>query len=146
MKRSRVNPVARAVAKKTMGDQLRDLAIKAHMTQDGEIDQDLLGQFAFVIGVGAQVSLTLGGDIPRTKRMHAALRSLVAASVDGGKWPGAQSAHLYDVAKEACKLAIDRVDLGLDAYSDACFISDRIRSGTATMNDVRGAEIYKEAA
>lgn len=146
MKRRKTSPVAKAVAKQRMGDLLRDLAIKAHLTAVGQVDRDLLAQFAFVIGIGAEVSIKLDDDLTRTKRMHSALRDLLAASVNGGVWPTGLTERLYDVAYEATELSIEHVELGMAAHPSAVYLSGRIGNGTAVMSDVVGAEIYREAA
>lgn len=145
MKRRKTSPVAKAVAKKAMGAHLADIAIKAHLTPDGTVDRELLAQFAFVLGLGAQVSLNVGGDA-RTKRLHAALRDVLAMSVAGGRWQAEKTARLYELAQEATDLSIDHVEIGMEAHPSASLLAARIQSGVATMADVAGAEIYREAA
>lgn len=146
MKRRKTSLVAKAVAKKAMAAHLADLAIKAHLTADGQRDRDLLSQFAFILGLGAQVSINLGNDEARTKRLHAALRDVLGMSVSGGCWKSAKTSRLYELAQEATALAIDNVDIGMDAHPSASCLAARIQSGVATMADVAGAEIYREAA
>lgn len=141
-RRSRENPIARAVAKRRMGSLLADIAIKAHLTADGQVDRDLIANLAFIIGLGAEVSVRLDNDLDRTKRLHAALRTLLAMSVDGGRWQAAQTSRLYGLAKEGQALAIDHVNLGMQAHPAASALSARIAEGVATMADVAGAEVY----
>lgn len=141
LNRSRENPTARAVAKQRMGALLRDIAIKAHLTADGAVDRDLLANFVFVVGLGAEVSMQLP-DVERTKRLHGALRTLLAMSVDGGGWQAVQTSRMCALAKEAQTLAIDHVNLGMQAHPLASALSARIGSGIATMADVSGAEVY----
>ncbi len=141
-RRSRENPIARAVAKRRMGSLLADIAIKAHLTADGQVDRDLIANLAFIIGLGAEVSVRLDNDLDRTKRLHAALRTLLAMSVDGGRWQAAQTSRLYGLAKEGQALAIDHVILGMQAHPAASALSARIAEGVATMADVAGAEVY----
>ena len=141
-RRSRENPIARAVAKRRMGSLLADIAIKAHLTADGQVDRDLIANLAFIIGLGAEVSVRLDNDLDRAKRLHAALRTLLAMSVDGGRWQAAQTSRLYGLAKEGQALAIDHVNLGMQAHPAASALSARIAEGVATMADVAGAEVY----
>ena len=141
LNRSRENPIARAVAKQRMGALLRDIAIKAHLTADGAVDRDLLANFVFIIGVGAEVSMQLP-DVARTKRLHGALRTLLAMSVDGGGWQAGQTSRMYALAKEAQTLAIDHVGLGMGVSHGASVLSQRVKDGVATMADVVGVEIY----
>lgn len=141
-RRGRENPIARAVAKRRMGSLLADIAIKAHLTADGQVDRDLIANLAFIIGLGAEVSVRLDNDLDRTKRLHAALRTLLAMSVDGGRWQAAQTSRLYGLAKEGQALAIDHVNLGMQAHPAASALSARIAEGVATMADVAGAEVY----
>lgn len=145
MNKSKTNPVLRAVVTEGMRKTLVDIAIKAHLTPDGEVDRFLIAEFAFVIGLGAEVAIAMQ-DEQRARRLHSALRTLLGMSVNGGRWQAAQSARMYELACEANKLAIDNVDLALPRYVGARNLSDAIAAGTARMDDVAGVEIYAEAA
>ena len=144
-RKSKTNPVLRAVVTEGMRKTLADIAIKAHLTPDGEVDRFLIAEFAFVIGLGAEVAIAMQ-DEQRARRLHSALRTLLGMSVNGGRWQAAQSARMYELACEANKLAIDNVDLALPRYVGALNLSDAIAAGTARMDDVAGVEIYAEAA
>ena len=144
-RKSKTNPVLRAVVTEGMRKTLADIAIKAHLTPDGEVDRFLIAEFAFVIGLGAEVAIAMQ-DEQRARRLHSALRTLLGMSVNGGRWQAAQSARMYELACEANKLAIDNVDLALPRYVGARNLSDAIAAGTARMGDVAGVEIYAEAA
>ena len=144
-RKSKTNPVLRAVVAEGMRKTLADIAIKAHLTPDGGIDRVLIAEFAFVIGLGAEVAIAMQ-DEQRARRLHSALRTLLGMSVNGGRWQAAQSARMYDLACEANKLAIDNVDLALPRYVGARNLSDAIAAGKARMEDVAGVEIYAEAA
>ena len=144
-RKSKTNPVLRAVVTEGMRKTLVDIAIKAHLTPDGGIDPILIAEYAFVIGLGAVVSYALADDEDRARRLHSALRTLVGMSVNGGRWQAAQSARMYELACEANKLAIDNVDLALPRYVGARNLSDAVAAGKARMEDVAGVEIYAEA-
>lgn len=144
-RKSKTNPVLRAVVTEGMRKTLADIAIKAHLTPDGEVDRFLIAEFAFVIGLGAEVAIAMQ-DEQRARRLHSALRTLLGMSVNGGRWQAAQSARMYELACEANKLAIDNVDLALPRYVGARNLSDAIAAGKARMEDVAGVEIYAEAA
>ena len=143
-RKSKTNPVLRAVVTEGMRKTLADIAIKAHLTPDGEVDRFLIAEFAFVIGLGAEVAIAMQ-DEQRARRLHSALRTLLGMSVNGGRWQAAQSARMYELACEANKLAIDNVDLALPRYVGARNLSDAIAAGNARMEDVAGVEIYAEA-
>ena len=143
-RKSKTNPVLRAVVTEGMRKTLVDIAIKAHLTPDGEVDRFLIAEFAFVIGLGAEVAIAMQ-DEQRARRLHSALRTLLGMSVNGGRWQAAQSARMYELACEASKLSIDNVDLALPRYVGARNLSDAIAGGTARMEDVAGVEIYAEA-
>ena len=145
-RKSKTNPVLRAVVTEGMRKTLVDIALKAHLTPDGGIDPILIAEFAFVIGLGAEVSCAMADDEGMTRRLHSALRTLVGMSVNGGRWQAAQSARMYELACEASKLSIDNVDLALPRYVGARNLSDAIAAGKARMEDVAGVEIYGEAA
>ena len=142
-RKSKTNPVLRAVVTEGMRKTLADIAIKAHLTPDGEVDRFLIAEFAFVIGLGAEVAIAMQ-DEQRARRLHSALRTLLGMSVNGGRWQAAQSARMYELACEANKLAIDNVDLALPRYVGARNLSDAIAAGNARMEDVAGVEIYAE--
>ena len=142
-RKSKTNPVLRAVVTEGMRKTLADIAIKAHLTPDGEVDRFLIAEFAFVIGLGAEVAIAMQ-DEQRARRLHSALRTLLGMSVNGGRWQAAQSARMYELACEANKLAIDNVDLALPRYAGARNLSDAIAAGKARMEDVAGVEIYAE--
>ena len=143
-RKSKTNPVLRAVVTEGMRKTLADIAIKAHLTPDGEVDRFLIAEFAFVIGLGAEVAIAMQ-DEQRARRLHSALRTLLGMSVNGGRWQAAQSARMYELACEANKLAIDNVDLALPRYVGARNLSDAIAAGKARKEDVAGVEIYAEA-
>ncbi len=145
MRKRKTNPILRAVVIEGMRKTLRDIALKGHLTPDGGIDPILIAEYAFVIGLGAEVSIAMGDDEARTRRLHSALRTLVGMSVNGGRWQAAQSARMYELACEANKLAIDNVDLAIPRYPGATHLSDAIAAGKARMSDVAGAEIYESA-
>ena len=144
-RKSKTNPVLRAVVTEGMRKTLADIAIKAHLTPDGGIDRVMIAEFAFVIGLGAEVAIAMQ-DEQRARRLHSALRTLLGMSVNGGRWQAAQSARMYELACEASKLSIDNVDLALPRYVGARNLSDSIAAGKARMEDVAGVEIYAEAA
>ena len=144
-RKSKTNPVLRAVVTEGMRKTLADIAIKAHLTPDGEVDRFLIAEFAFVIGLGAEVAIAMQ-DEQRARRLHSALRTLLGMSVNGGRWQAAQSARMYELACEANKLAIDNVDVALPRYVGARNLSDAIAAGNARMEDVAGVEIYAAAA
>ena len=144
-RKSKTNPVLRAVVTEGMRKTLADIAIKAHLTPDGGIDRVMIAEFAFVIGLGAEVAIAMQ-DEQRARRLHSALRTLLGMSVNGGWWQAAQSARMYELACEASKLSIDNVDLALPRYVGARNLSDAIAAGKARMEDVAGVEIYAEAA
>lgn len=144
-RKSKTNPVLRAVVTEGMRKTLADIAIKAHLTPDGEVDRVLIAEFAFVIGLGAEVAIAMQ-DEQRARRLHSALRTLLGMSVNGGRWQAAQSARMYELACEANKLAIDNVDLALSRYEGARDFSNAIASGKARMDAVASVEIYAQAA
>lgn len=140
------NPVQVAMAKESMKSTLRSISLRAYMTQDGECDLDLISQLAMVIAVGAEVSIKLDADLIRTKRLHSALRTLIAMAVNGGAWQASQAPLMHQVAEESHALSMANVAIALGVYPGALYLCDRIASGKAEMADVAGAEIYAEAA
>ena len=133
-----------AVEQYRMRRVLDDIAIRAYLTLDGAIDRELIAQFVFLIGLGAEVSMNLADDLERTKRLHAGLRTLVGMSVSGGRWQASQATRLLDLAREAQALAIKHERIAIPLYPFAAELSDRVASGGASMADVAGAEVYQE--
>lgn len=143
--RRATNPVNMAVARWDIGQAMGDIAIRAYLTQDQATDRDLIAQLAFVIGIGADVAANLPG-YPSARAMHGALRTLLSMSVDGGRWQASQARLMHEIATEASQLAITHAGLAQTMQGAALHLSHRIATGTATMDDVVGAEIYRDDA
>ena len=141
---SKRSPVTAAVEQRRTRRMVDDIGIKAYLTPDGGIDHELIAQFVFLIGLGAEVSMNLADDVARTKRLHAGLRTLVGMSVDGGRWQAGQTTRMLELAREAQALSIRHELIAIPLYPFAAELSDRVASGKATMADVAGAEVYQE--
>ncbi len=141
-RRLKKNPVEMAVIKALMQDMVRTLAMRSHMLEDGEDVRDLLTEYTFVLGLGAQTSLVLNDDLARTKRLHAALRTVLGMAVDG-VWIPAQSVRIYELAKEGIDLAVRHNHIAVDHFQDARWLAARVMTGLVTMDDVSGVEIYQ---
>lgn len=141
--RAKSNPVRAALELAVVRDSMKSLAIRVYMTADGEVDRDLLSQLVFLIGLGAEVAMNVPGPIERAKSMHAALRTLLGMSVDGGRWQASQARLMHGVATEATELAMRHKAVALQLQGSAVHLATRVARGEATMADVAGAEIYK---
>ena len=124
---SKRSPVTAAVEQRRTRRMVDDIGIKAYLTPDGGIDHELIAQFVFLIGLGAEVSMNLADDVARTKRLHAG-----------------QTTRMLELAREAQALSIRHELIAIPLYPFAAELSDRVASGKATMADVAGAEVYQE--
>lgn len=140
MKRRKWSPVTAAVTQQALRHSAQSLAIRVYLTEDGEVDRDLLSQLAFVIGLGAEVALGTGG----ARSLHGALRSLLAMAVDGGRWQSAQAGLMHRMVDEALSLSLKHTPLAMERMGNALWVSGRILRGEARMDDVAGAEVYQE--
>ena len=143
------SPVGRAVARaKTSRDladfdaYMRKISLKVYLTDDGEHSPHLLASLAFALGVGAGVAVSLAPDEPETRRIHAALRTVVQLSVNGGHWKANQAKILHEAAELAKTVFITWPHAGAEMFDAAAYLSNRVLTGTARMSDVAGSEIY----
>lgn len=143
-RRLKRNPIEIAVVTEMMRDMVRTLAMRSHMLEDGDDVRDLLTEYTFVLGLGAQTSLVLNDDLARTKRLHAALRTVLGMAVKG-VWIPAQSVRIYEMAKEGIDLAVRHNHIAIDHFQDARWLAARVMTGLLMMDDVTGAEIYQGA-
>lgn len=136
------NPVAGAVARQHMAAQMRNLGIAIYLTPDGECNPDMLARLAWLIGLGAEVSVKLDHQSRETKRLHAALRTVLQMAVDGARWDAGQAGVIERAANQAQEISLANAALALKLAPAADVLASRIRQGTATMDDVAGAELY----
>ena len=143
------SPVGRAVIAKEEVDCVTELmtcmtnvSTRIYFTLDGERDTKLLANLALVLGVGTEVALALVPHHPETKRLHAALRTVLQFSVDGGRWQSSQAKVLHEAAQLATEVFLKRPVFGTRAFPGAFELAEKVRNGAARMSDVAGAEIY----
>lgn len=143
------SPVGRAVSAKEELDsvaalmtRMTSVSTRIYFTQDGEQDTRLLSHLALVLGVGAETALALARHHPDSKRLHAALRTVVQFSVDGGRWRSSQAKILHEAAQLATAVFLAQPVFAKRAFPGAFELADKVRNGTARMTDVAGPEIY----
>ncbi|ABM37585.1 hypothetical protein [Polaromonas naphthalenivorans] len=147
------SPVGRAVIAREEIDSVTELmtymtsvSTRIYFTLDGERDPKLLANLALVLGVGAEVALALVPHHPEAKRLHAALRTVLQFSVDGGRWQSSQAKILHEAAQLATEVFLERSTLGTLFFPGAFELAEKVRNGTARMSDVAGAEVYNQKA
>jgi hypothetical protein len=147
------SPVGRAVIAKEEIDSVTALmtymtsvSVRIYLTADGERDTKLLANLALVLGVGAEVALALVPHHPETKRLHAALRTVLQFSVDGGRWQNSQAKVLHEAAQLATEVFLAQPVFGTRVFPGAFELAEKVRNGTARMSDVVGPEIYNTGA
>lgn len=139
---ARGNPVATAVALQRMRSHMTTVSIAIYMAEDGLADSGLLSHLGWMLGIGAEISAQLTPGMPEAKRLHAALRAVIAMSVDGSVWRASQAPVLDIACNEALALFTAHPVQGLDLIASADWLAERIRTGQARLSDVAGAEIY----
>lgn len=122
------------------------ISTRAYLTQDGERDIELLATLAVLLGLGAEIGISTAEDAPETRRMHAALRTVLQMSVDGGGWKASQAKVLHEAAGLAATAFRAHSEIGLRRFEGASELGQKIRMGTARMSDVVGPEVYKKTA
>ena len=125
-----------------MHERLTRTSIKAYMTTDGEPAPVLLGELALMLGIGAEIGMNRVPDAPETRRMHAALRTVLQMGVNGGRWMAAQAPVLHEAASLAVTAFEAYPELGIRMFPGAAMLAHDIRMGTARMDAVAGSEIY----
>lgn len=140
------SPVARAIVLRRMRAAIRDLGVAIYLLPDGERDPDMLAAIAWGIGVGAEIAANVMPGSSTAKRLHAALRTVVALSESGGHWQSSQAGPLLDAMEQAQQLLVAHPHVGQSVMGCADHLAERIRHGTARLSDVAGAELYAQPA
>lgn len=147
------SPVGRAVIAKEELDSVAELmtsvtgiSTRVYFTVHGECDRLLLSHLVLVLGVGAEVALALAKHHPESKRLHAAVRTVVQMSVDGGRWNSTQAKILHEAAQLATEAFLAQPTLGARAFPGVFELAAKVKNGTARMSDVAGPEIYNTGA
>ena len=145
------SPVGRAIAKQAMASALAEMhkhltriSIKAYLTPDGEPAPVLLGDLALMLGIGAEIGMHRVPNAPETRKMHAALRTVLQMGVNGGRWMAAQAKVLHDAAALAMTAFEACPELGVTMFPGAAMLAHDIRMGTARMDAIAGAELYNK--
>lgn len=141
---ARANPVAAAFALQRMHSHMTTISIAIYMADDGHADRELLSHLGWMLGIGAEIAVQRNPGTAEARRLHAALRTVVAMSVDGGAWQSSQAPALDSACNAALALFTAHPNQGLDLIPSADWIASRIRDGQARLTDVAGAEIYSQ--
>lgn len=136
--------VGKSIALQRMRAASVDIGITALTRTDGEPAHELLASLAWCIGLGAEIAVHVMPASADARRLHAALRTVVAASVAGGGWPAAQAVVLLQAMERAHELLIAHPRVGQAMTPGADYLAERVRTGAARMDDVAGAELYAQ--
>ena len=143
---STYNPVAAAVVDQQLREHITDIRITALMLSDGDEARDLLASYACVLGVGAEVAVTIDRQSAEARRLHGGLRTVISMVVDGGAlWQSCYALTLQDLIHEAQQLLLNNRRLALQLMPAAQELATNILQGTVRADAVAGAEIYKES-
>lgn len=125
---------------------LTRISVKAYLTPDGERADVLLGDLALILGVGAEIGMHRDKQAPKTRRMHAALRTVLHLSCNGRRWDVGQAKVLHEAAVLAVEAFEADMPTGVAVMPGAIELAQEIRNGTARMDCVVGAEVYQKQA
>ncbi|MDB5868761.1 MAG: hypothetical protein JWP96_1093, partial [Polaromonas sp.] len=125
-----------------MKSHLSSVSIHVYIKADGEFAPDLLGDLAALIGVGAEICAVKLPGSAEAKRLHAALRTVLAMSISGRRWQFNQAKPMHEVAEMATLLYMKWPALGLSVSLGALELAQEVRAGTSRMDAVAGAELY----
>lgn len=140
------NPVAHAVARNTMRCHVRSVGIELFLTQDGDQAKGLLSHLAWIVGLGAEISLQVMEGSPTARHQHTVLRNVLQLAVNDCRWRGDLAESIWAAVQEASDLLMTHPSAALEAQGRADFLAERVRAGAARMDDVAGAEVYRRAA
>lgn len=140
------SPVALAIAREKMRRHMVTFGIEIFLTDDGAPAAELLAHLGWVLAIGAEIAALVAPGTADAKRLHAALRTVIQLSTQGGRWQAALAGVLQLAADQANGLMVAHPMQGVDLIDAADYIASRIRAGTATLADVAGHEIYAAAA
>ncbi len=142
---ARGNRVAAAVALQRMHSHMTTVSIAIYMAEDNTPNAELLSHLGWMLGIGAEIAAQVQPGTPDAKRLHAALRTVIAMSVDGGTWQGSQAPTIDQACNESLALFTTYPSQGLDLITGADWLAARIRDGQARLSDVAGAELYSNS-
>jgi hypothetical protein len=141
----------RQEAEKAMADFLANMrgylvsvSTKAYLTEDGEVAPVLLGDLAALLAVGAEIAATKLTGSAEAKRIHAALRTTVAMSMDACRWRLPQAKVMHEAAEMSSLLFMKWPVLGMAVAPGVFELAQEVRNGTARMDCVVGPEVYNQ--
>ena len=124
--------------------EIRDIAIKIYVAEDGEHCPELLSRITKILAIGAHVGANVARKSNSMKKMHAALRMVVQLSIDGNKWKYA-FASIFNEAMQIAKAAfLSYPTVAATVFADADRLAMDVRLGRADMKAVAGAELYMD--
>lgn len=138
------NPVAKAVAKRSMAQAARDEGIATLMLQQDEDATDALAHLAWIVGVGCETALAVhGAQSAATRRLHGALRTVQAVCLQHGyRWQAQHAVPLQAALAEAHELIAAHPEAAARFTRGADCLARAIQLHELQAGDVAGAEIY----
>ena len=137
------NTVAHAVARNTMRGHVRTVGIELFLTRDGDQAKGLLSHLAWIVGMGAEISLQVMEDSPTARHQHTVLRNVLQLAINDCRWRADLAEPIWAAVQEASELLMAHPATALSVQAGAEFLAERVRSGAVRMADVAGAEIYQ---
>lgn len=142
------NPVAKAVAKRSMEQAARDERIATLMLEQDEDATDALAHLAWIVGVGCETALAVhGAQSAATRRLHGALRTVQAVCLQHGyRWQAQHAVPLQAALAEAHELIAKHPAQAARFTRGADWLAKAIVQHQVQAADIAGAEIYAQPA
>lgn len=140
------SPVGVAVSREEMRRHMIDFGVSVFMRDDGEPAGDLWPHLAWLLAMGSEIAAQQDVGSALTRRLHAALRTVVQLSATGGQWQASQAGVLHAAAVDAQALVSANPIQPTQRRDDAEWLASRVQAGMATLADVAGPEIYTAKA
>ncbi len=137
------HPIAKAIAIQQMASNLRTVKLALYTLVDGEPARKVLAHLAWLVGIGSEVAANLTPGTPEAKRLHAALRTVVHMSEQGGLWQANQAPTLELALQASQALILAHPNAALQVAPGAQFLCSLVERGKATLANVAGAELYQ---
>lgn len=140
------HPLAQQIARKRIESGLLDMQLNLYAVEDGAEDLEVLASVAWYIGLGAQVAAVLDVHSPLTRRLHSALRNVVAMCTAGYRWQAALTPLVDAALSDAKAVLVDNPDTAQPWLPIAEALRQRVLHRAIRADDIAGAELYRDAA
>ena len=123
------NPVGKAVAMHALRGDILNMGIKCLAVEHGSAQRELLGQLAFMIGMGAEVAAKVQVLGENRRGLHQSLAQVLRMALDGCAWDASWAAQLQLALEVSAELMVDNHRLAMAVLPGAMALGEDVRVG-----------------